>query len=183
MSKKLYMYRLLSDHIKEEYLMYVGGFYFSDKWNLVGLDRHYWKDANIRDFFKDGNIRPFEVRQNNFDLLLSTAPLLDIKIIKVDFTDELLEEEHEELIQILRSESYDDLNEFVENQRFEFERDIEQITFRFNNIKSYHNITFSRDGVLVIDTTDENKLPNVISTEPIGLLSGVYLPNDSERLH
>ncbi|MFU1795428.1 hypothetical protein ACM1RC_16300 [Paenibacillus azoreducens] len=180
MSKKLFMYRLLSNEVTN--VENDEGIILSYKWNLIGLDRHIWKDEKIRNLSRQLNIRAFEVKQNNFDLLLTSAPLLDITIVKVEFSDDLSEEEHEELVYILRNKKFEALTEFIDTQRYEFEKDIEQITFRFNYISNFHNITFSRDGVLTVDLND-GELRNLISTEPIGLLSGLYLPDYHNRLH
>lgn len=156
------------------------GIFVARQWPLLGLDRNIWRGNKIKDFERNNPLKQFEVRQNKFDLLVYNAEKIGIQLIRINFTNDLLDEEHEELIQLLRRNDSESILEFIEEQRYELGNDIEEITFTEKNASFNNKITLSREGVLTIDSNEENP-QNVISKESIGVLSGTFLPNFDDQ--
>jgi hypothetical protein len=172
--KKLYLYKMLSDHVQSQDNN-EDGVFIAKNGSLLGLDRNKWRGNEISEFEQSYPLKPFEVRQKKFDLLISYAKDIPLDIRRINFSNDLLEEEHDNLKNFLRSHDFQGLLEFIEEQRYEFGNDIEEITFVDNEFLANYPVTLSRNGVLTVDDLEE-KIPEVISTIPIGVLSGTFLP-------
>ncbi|MBO9608016.1 MAG: hypothetical protein J7639_18800, partial [Paenibacillaceae bacterium] len=84
----------------------------------------------------------------------------------------------QELNGYLKEHNIEKTLEFVNFQRYENQNDIATLTFRYDFIPGHHLITFSRDAVLTLENTD-NRVQDILATQPIGVLSGKFLPDDS----
>lgn len=173
MKTKFYLYRLLEDINTRQ--LFFPGIQVSGKWKLLGLDRRYWRDEKIRSLSNEISLRQFEVMQRNFDLFLNLSTSLKVRINKLVFSDELDEGEHDELVNILHENNPEKLMDFISYQRLENSRDLEEVIFSLTQIEGYNNIAFSRDAVLTVDLGSDD-IEEVLSLEPIGLLSGLYEP-------
>lgn len=173
MVTKFYLYRILEDLSTQQF--FFPGIQVSERWKLLGLDRKYWKDEKIRSLSNEIALRQFEVRQRSFDLFLNFSSSLKVRINKLVFSDELDEDEHNELVNILHENNEEKLLDFISYQRIENSRDLEEVIFSLLQLEGYNNIAFSRDAVLTVDL-DSDEIEQVLSLEPIGLLSGLYEP-------
>jgi len=120
-------------------------------------------------------LKPFEVNQNDFDILINFSNDLKVHVLAIEFTEELTPNEEDELNRSLKEHNIERTLEFINNQRYENHNDIETVTFQYDFIPGYHLINFSRDAVLTLENTD-NHVQNILSTQPIGVLSGKFIP-------
>jgi hypothetical protein len=173
-TKKLYLYRLLGNHYNSPpFDLGIDGVIISNKWPLMGLDRHIWRGGKIRDFEKSFHLKPFEVEQDNFDLFIRLAKNIGIKILHVEFSDELSEEEDQQLRSMIKTNNTDQLLDFIEFQREEMARDVEGITFLINSLKTFSPIKFTRNAVLTVEQNDEVTPHSIMGAIPVGLLAGI----------
>lgn len=173
-TKKLFLYRLLGNHNDSPpFDLSKNGVIISNKWPLMGLDRHIWRGDKIRDFEKSFRLKPFEVEQDNFDLFIRLANNIGIKILHVEFSEELSEEEDQQLRNIIRTNSTDQLLDFIEFQRDEMARDVEGITFLIDSFKTFCPIKFTRNAVLTVEQNDEVSPHSIMGAIPVGLLAGI----------
>jgi hypothetical protein len=180
MSKKLYMYRILPGYQEHSFCSNTqDGIFLSNNWPLLGLDRQVWRGQDFRKFETEISVKPFEVRQKKFDLLIATSKSMGVKLIKIEFTNDLNENEHIELINLISASKLEDILRFVEQQRYDFGNDIQSITFLVEGSNFKEHVTFTREGVLISDI-DDQELSDVLSSSPIGVLTGTYLPNPEE---
>ncbi|WP_042348225.1 hypothetical protein [Bacillus massiliigorillae] len=183
MVKKLYLFKLLSKYNQNKPPLHTNlddGIFISENNTILGLDRSNWKDHKIKNFRNEYIIKPFEVRQNKFDQLLLSLDKFNADLIKISFTNDLFDDEHADLLSLIRSKDIDGLIKFVNEQRYEFGNDIEEITFKDKQKRIHENISFSRNAVLTAEI-EENKLEDIISSRPIGLLAGTYFPFTEEK--
>ncbi len=160
------------------------GVFLAEKWPLLGLDRKHWKDYNIQSFQSICNIKPFEVRQKKFDQFIAYLDQLNLDLTRIKFSSDLLEEEHEQLIKLLRQRELPELLEFVYQQRYDFGNDVEEISFKPKNNGMNNIVSISRNAVLTADLEDD-AITDLMSSEPIGILAGTFIPylknQDRER--
>jgi hypothetical protein len=100
-------------------------------------------------------------------------------LIRIKFSNELMEEEHGQLIEFLREKNINELLEFVYEQRYDFGNDVEEITFKNKSSEINERVSVSRNAVLTADIKDD-KIIELMSTEPIGMLAGTYIPYSSD---
>lgn len=156
------------------------GVFLSHNWPLLGLDRQIWRGQKVKKFQTEIPVKPFEVRQKKFDLLISISKEIGIRLIKINFSNDLYEEEHIALLSLIRMSDIEGILQFIEQQRYDFGNDIESITFLVDDSNPKEHVTFTREGVLISDIDDEQELEDMLSSLPIGVLSGTYLPNLEE---
>jgi hypothetical protein len=174
--KKVYLYRLLSDLFNNSVSSNIeDGIFVANNWPLLGLDRKIWRGDKIKAIENTLPLKSFEVRQKKFDLFISYSNEFDIDLLRIDFTNELLDTEHDEIKGLLRSKDIKGLLDFIDEQRFDLGNDVEEITFIENKHLPHTAISFSREAVLTLELNEEN-LPDIMSTEPIGILAGTYIP-------
>lgn len=175
MTVKLYLYKLLSN---EATIVETDGVASSDMWNLMAFDRTKWRSQKLRAIVSKYKLKPFEVNQNDFDLMINYSKEMKIKILDIEFVDKLSDQETDDFNTIIQKALVEKLIDFIQLQRYENQNDIMNLTFRFDNISQYHLINFSSDAVLTLERVDEN-LNDILSTQPIGVLAGKYMPFES----
>lgn len=172
MTVKMYLYKLLSN---EATVVETDGVASSDIWNLMAFDRTKWRSQKLRSIVSKYKLKPFEVNQNDFDLMINYSNEMKIKILDIEFVDKLSEQDTDDLNDVIRKAFVEQLIDFVHYQRYENQNDILNLTFRFDHISKYHLINFSSDAVLTLERVEEN-INEILSTQPIGVLAGKYMP-------
>jgi hypothetical protein len=188
MVKKFYLFRMLDTPNPSESPLtsnYSKGVIKSDIWPLLGLERKLWKDYKINSIQDKYVLKPFEVRQKKFNQLVESLDQFGVDLVRINFANDLYDDEHKTLIDLIRGKDINGLLEFIEEQRYDFGNDIEEVTFKEKDKKIHESVTFSRNAVLTAPLDDQD-FTELISSKAIGLLAGTYIPvseDGSERSH
>lgn len=181
-TKKLYLYwRVLTSPSNEnEKFTTNKGVLLSYKWpGLLGLDRSLWRGHRLDLFEKELSLKSFEVTQTLFERFIEFADNIGIRIISLEFTEELPDDDDHRLRYLLRNPDYDRMLDFVHEQSRVYGRDIESASFSPNASRSFTHITITKNAVLIVEN-EEEPVSEIMSSMPIGLLSGNYIPNLDE---
>lgn len=185
-TKKLYLYWSLEKNSKfQSSQTFISphsendGVFVSHRWPVLGLDTSIWRGQKIIEAEKEYSIKQFHIHQKNFDKFLFYSSDLGIRILKITFEGEFDDEEWDDLAKVLRKNDPVEMMNYARFQRNELGRDIREITFIFDSSFG-KQITFSKEGVITF-RNEENEIANLLETVPMGILSGVYLPENSVR--
>lgn len=163
--------------------LYKDNIILSNSWPLLGVDISALRGKKMHMMESMLDLKQFEVQQNKFEELIYRANELDIWIKFVEFSSELSNEEEDDLNYYLRNRKINSILNFIDDQRYEMKRDIYEVTFSYGlKYNELNNITvkLSREAVLSADCI-KNNINTIMTTEPIGILSGMVYSLDSKE--
>lgn len=177
MARSLYLYRYLNDN-KISQIDNTDGLIISERWPIIGVDPKIYKGKRMRNLERELELKQFVIEQKNFDLFIKLSSSFKEKVLlnSIEFTEQITIDEESELKEYIVQKKNDEILSFVDKQRYDMFRDIENLKFTMR-LNSINRITISSMGVLSMDSNSNEEVTKLLSTQQFGIIIGVNLEN------